>query len=79
MLLGSDEPKPSRKERSELNWVTLEWHSEKESKPSKQESKWPKVLTSTPWGAIYREEEVVVYIYSTGGVEDYKKVPKFYK
>ena len=42
-------------------------------------SKWSKVPTSTPWDAIYKEEEVVVYIYSIGGVEYYKKVPRIYK
>jgi len=30
-------------------------------------------------GAIYREEEVVVYTYSIGGVEYYKKVLDVYK
>jgi len=30
-------------------------------------------------GAIYREEEVVVYIYSIGGVEYYKKIIDIYK
>ena len=39
-----------------------------------------RVPTSTPRGAIYREEEeVAVYIYSIAGVEYYKKVPKIYK
>ena len=35
-----------------------------------------RVPTSTPLG-VYREE-VVVYIYSIGGIEYYKKVPMFY-
>jgi len=40
-----------------------------------ERAKLPKVPTFTPWGAIYREEEeVVVYVYSIGGVENYKKV-----
>jgi len=30
-------------------------------------------------GAIYREENVVVYTYSLGGVEYYKKVFDIYK
>jgi len=30
-------------------------------------------------GAIYREKEVVVYTYSLGGVEYYKKVLDIYK
>jgi hypothetical protein len=30
-------------------------------------------------GAIYREEEVSVYIYSIGGAEYYKKVLDVYK
>jgi len=46
---------------------------------SEKESKWPKVPTSTHGGAIYREEEVVVCVYSIGGVKYYKKVPRIYK
>ena len=44
-----------------------------------ERAKLPKVPTFTPWGAIYREEEVVVYVYSIGGVEYYKEVPRIYK
>ena len=45
-----------------------------------ERAKLPKVPTFTPWGAIYREEEeVVVYVYSIGGVEYYKKISKIYK
>ena len=42
------------KEGPKLNSVTLEWQSEKESKPNKQQTKWLKVLSSSPWGSIYR-------------------------
>jgi hypothetical protein len=38
-----------------------------------------RVPTSTPLGVIYREEEVVVYIYFIGGIEYYKKIPIIYK
>ena len=38
-----------------------------------------KSLSPPPHGAIYREEEVVFYTYSIGGVEYYKKVLDVYK
>ena len=57
----------------------IEWGREQAKWISEQMSKWQKVPTSTPWDAIYKEEEVVVYIYSIGGVEYYKKVPRIYK
>ena len=52
----------------------------RESKPSEQICKRPKKSpTSSPWGAIYKEEEVAVYIYSIGEVEYYKNVLEIYK
>ena len=39
----------------------------------------PKIPHLLPMGAIYREEEVVVYTYSIGGVEYYKKILDIYK
>jgi len=39
----------------------------------------PSPLHLHPWGAIYREEEVAVYIYSIGDVEYYKKILEIYK
>ena len=39
----------------------------------------PSPLHLHPWGAIYREEDVVIYIYSIGRVKFYKKALGFIK
>ena len=70
---GSDEPKPNRKDKEwpKLNIVTSS--KQRDKRASDQKS------SSPPHEAIYREEEVIVYIYSIGRVKYYKKVPKIYK
>jgi len=75
-LLGSREPKPSRKanEGAEAQCNNL-----RVERASEQEIKWQKVPMSSPWGAIYGEEEAVVYIYSIGRVEYYMKIPGIFK
>ena len=68
------------KRGSKLNVVILGREGEQTKQTREQISKRPKVLTSTPWEAIYREKEVVVvYVYCIGGVEYYKKILKIYK
>jgi len=75
---GSDEPKPNRKDKEwpKLNIVIL--GRDREQARGKRVSG-QKSPTSTPWGVIYKEEEVVVYTYSIGGVKYYKKVLNIYK
>ena len=77
MGIGQAEAKQNRQRvvKAQRNYLR-----KKESKPSEQIGKKPKKSpTSSPWGAIYREEEMAVYTCSIRGVEYYKMVLKVYK
>jgi len=79
--LGSGELKPSRKDKEgvKAQLSNLRVRVRRRASQVSKRANGQKSPPPAPRPLFIGEEEAVVYIYSIGGVEYYKKVPEIYK